>query len=68
VIPEIGYAVDTLKMDGVTTTTSINDTYLGEPQFDLWLDELNGAAQYFSSNPISVIRGQNFRLRRSRAG
>src|SRR5439155_26707144 len=37
-IAEIGYALDTLKMDGVTTTTSINDIYLGEPQFDPWFE------------------------------
>jgi hypothetical protein len=40
-IAEIGYALDTFKMDGVTTTTSINDTYLGEAQFDPWFEELN---------------------------
>src|SRR3984893_5084227 len=40
-IAEIGYALDTLKMDGVATTTSINDVYLGEPQFDPWFEELN---------------------------
>src|SRR5882757_3187978 len=40
-LAEIGYALDTLKMDGVTTTTSLNDVYLGEPQFDPWLEELN---------------------------
>jgi predicted TIM-barrel fold metal-dependent hydrolase len=33
-LAEIGYALDTLKLDGVTTTTSLNDVYLGEPQFD----------------------------------
>jgi hypothetical protein len=30
----IVYAVDTLKMDGVSTFRSIHDVYLGEPQFD----------------------------------
>src|SRR5712672_2499931 len=40
-IAEIGYALDTLKLDGVATTTSINDVYLGEPQFDPWFEELN---------------------------
>src|SRR3981081_2743202 len=28
-------------MDGVSTSTSINDVYLGEPQFDPWFEELN---------------------------
>jgi len=38
---EIVYALDTLKMDGVSTSTSISDVYLGEPQFDPWFEELN---------------------------
>jgi 6-methylsalicylate decarboxylase len=40
-VTEIVYALDTLKMDGVSTSTSINDVYLGEPQFDPWFEELN---------------------------
>jgi 6-methylsalicylate decarboxylase len=38
---EIAYALDTLKLDGVSTTTSINAAYLGEPQFDPLFEELN---------------------------
>src|SRR5260221_8853866 len=40
-VAEIAYALDTLRMDGVSTSTSINAVYLGEPQFDPWLGELN---------------------------
>jgi hypothetical protein len=40
-VAEIVYALDTLKMDGVSTSTSINDVYLGELQFDPWFEELN---------------------------
>ena len=40
-VAEIAYALDTLKMDGVSTSTSINAVYLGEPQFDPWFEELN---------------------------
>ncbi len=40
-IEEIGYALDVLKLDGVTTTTSINDRYLGDNLFDPVLQELN---------------------------
>src|SRR5258707_3213506 len=40
-VAEIIYALDTLKMDGVSTSTSISDVYLGEPQFNPWLEELN---------------------------
>ena len=38
---EMAYALDTLKLDGVATSTNINDVYLGEPEFDPWFDELN---------------------------
>jgi predicted TIM-barrel fold metal-dependent hydrolase len=41
VATEIVYALDILKMDGVSTSTSISDVYLGEPQFDPWFEELN---------------------------
>ncbi len=40
-ISEIAYALDTLKMDGVATSTSMDDVYLGEPRFDPWFEELN---------------------------
>jgi 6-methylsalicylate decarboxylase len=40
-VTEIAYALDTLKMDGVSTSTSISDVYLGEPQFDPWFEELD---------------------------
>ena len=41
VATEIVYALDILQMDGVSTSTSINDVHLGEPQFDPWFEELN---------------------------
>jgi predicted TIM-barrel fold metal-dependent hydrolase len=40
-VAEIAYALDTLKLDGVSTSTSISDVYLGEPQFDPWFEEFN---------------------------
>src|SRR6267142_2306085 len=40
-VAEIAYALDVLKLDGVSTSTSINDVYLGGPQFDPWFEELN---------------------------
>jgi hypothetical protein len=57
-IAEIGYALDTLKTDGVTTTTSINDAYLGEPQFDPWLDELNRRSATFFVHPTITKAGE----------
>jgi predicted TIM-barrel fold metal-dependent hydrolase len=40
-VTEIVYALDILKMDGVSTSTSISDVYLGDPQFNPWFEELN---------------------------
>jgi 6-methylsalicylate decarboxylase len=40
-VTEIEYALDILKMDGISTSTSISDVYLGDPQFDPWFEELN---------------------------
>src|SRR5258708_30128560 len=40
-VAEIAYALDTLKLDGISTSTSISDVYLGEPQFDPCFEELN---------------------------
>ena len=41
VLEEIAYALDTLKLDGVATTTSIDDIYLGDTRYDPWLEEMN---------------------------
>src|SRR5882757_1061239 len=56
-LAEIGYALDTLKMDGLTTTTSLNDVYLGEPQFDPWLEELNRRSVTLFVHPITTKAG-----------
>src|SRR5882762_5176976 len=51
-VAEIAYALDTLKMDGVATSTSINDVYLGEPQFDPWFEELNRRGSTLFIHPM----------------
>jgi len=56
---EISYALDTLKLDGVTTTTSINDVYLGEPQFDPWLEELDRRSATFFVHPTITRAGES---------
>jgi len=58
-IAEISYALDTLKLDGVTTTTSINDVYLGEPQFDPWLEELDRRSATFFVHPTLTRAGES---------
>jgi 6-methylsalicylate decarboxylase len=57
-LAEIGYALDTLKLDGVTTTTSHNDIYLGEPQFDPWLEELNRRSATLFVHPTTTKAGK----------
>jgi predicted TIM-barrel fold metal-dependent hydrolase len=57
-LAEIGYALDTLKLDGVTTTTSLNDVYLGEPQFDPWLEELNRRSATLFVHPTITRAGE----------
>src|SRR5258705_2784524 len=62
---EIAYALDTLKLDGVSTSTSVNDAYLGEPQFDPWFEELNrrGATLFvhptFTKTSLALLIGLN---------
>jgi predicted TIM-barrel fold metal-dependent hydrolase len=62
---EIAYALDTLKLDGVSTSTSINGAYLGEPQFDPWFEELNrrGATLFvhptFTKASLRLLNGLN---------
>jgi predicted TIM-barrel fold metal-dependent hydrolase len=40
-LTEMTYALDVLGMDGVSTSASINETYLGEAKFDPWFEEMN---------------------------
>ncbi|CAE6843276.1 hypothetical protein R69746_07020 [Paraburkholderia aspalathi] len=40
-LKEMEYALDVLKLDGVATSTSINDVYLGEDMYDPWFEEMN---------------------------
>jgi predicted TIM-barrel fold metal-dependent hydrolase len=64
-LAEIAYALDALKMDGVSTSTSINDTYLGDPQFDPWFEELNRRGSTLFAHPtfteasLTVLNGLN---------
>ncbi|TAI67026.1 amidohydrolase family protein [Bradyrhizobium sp. Leo170] len=64
-LAEIEYALDTLKMDGVATSTSINDVYLGDRLFDPWFAELDrrGATLFahptFTKASRPVLNGLN---------
>ncbi len=43
-LQEMAYALDTLGLDGVATSTSLNDMYLGDARFDPWFEEMNRRA------------------------
>jgi len=43
-LKEMEYALDVLKLDGVATSTSINDVYMGEDVYDPWFEEMNRRA------------------------
>jgi len=64
-LAEIAYALDTLKLDGVSTSTSVNDVYLGEPQFDPWFEELSRREATLFVHPtftkasLTVLNGLN---------
>jgi predicted TIM-barrel fold metal-dependent hydrolase len=64
-VAEIAYALDALKLDGVATSTSINEVYLGEPQFDPWFEELNrrGSTLFvhptFTTTALRLLNGLN---------
>src|SRR4030081_3901190 len=64
-VAEITYALDALKLDGVSTSTSINDVYLGEPRFDPCFEELNrrGATLFvhptFTKAALALLNGLN---------
>lgn len=65
-IAELAYALDTLKLDGITLPTSCGNRYLGDPDFDELINELDRrAAVVFmhpyipreASRPRSVLPG-----------
>ena len=64
---EIEYALDTLKLDGVATSTNINNVYLGEPGFDPWFEELNrrGATLFIHPWTLSTAASMDLGLNHS---
>ncbi len=52
VLEEMTYALDTLKLDGVATTTSTDDVYLGDTRYDPWLEEMNGRGVTLFVHPV----------------
>jgi predicted TIM-barrel fold metal-dependent hydrolase len=52
VLEEMAYALDALKLDGVATTTSIDDIYLGDTRYDPWLEEMNRRGVTLFVHPV----------------
>jgi predicted TIM-barrel fold metal-dependent hydrolase len=57
-LEEMAYALDTLKLDGVATTTSIDDIYLGDMRYDTWFEEMNrrGVTLFVHPGPAKASR------------
>src|SRR6266850_6309974 len=51
-LEEMAYALDTLKVDGVATTTSIDDIYLGDTCYDPWFEEMNHRGVTLFVHPV----------------
>jgi predicted TIM-barrel fold metal-dependent hydrolase len=49
---EMAYALDTLKLDGVATSTSIDDIYLGDARYDRWFEEMNRRGVTLFVHPV----------------
>ena len=55
---EIEHALGFLGMDGVSTSTSIGDVYLGQPAYDPWLDELHLRQATLFVHPVMAKTSQ----------
>jgi predicted TIM-barrel fold metal-dependent hydrolase len=46
------YALDTLKLDGLATSTSIDDIYLGDARYDPWFEAMNHRGVTLFVHPV----------------
>jgi predicted TIM-barrel fold metal-dependent hydrolase len=53
-LEEMAYALDTLKLDGVATSTSIDDIYLGDARYDPWFEEMNRRGVTLFVHPVAA--------------
>ena len=51
-LEEMAYALDTLKLDGVATSTSIDDIYLGDTRYNPWFEEMNRRGVTLFVHPV----------------
>lgn len=61
-LQEIGYALDTLKLDGVVMLTNFNGVYLGDKRLGPVFDELNRRSAVVFIHPTSPICWQQSAL------
>ena len=59
---EMEYALDTLGMDGVATSTNIADAYLGDARFDPWFDEMNRRRATLFVHPMNTLASRPLEL------
>jgi 6-methylsalicylate decarboxylase len=52
-VEEMAYALDVLKLDGVSSSTNIAGVYLGDERFDSWFSEMNRRATTLFVHPSS---------------
>src|SRR5258708_4317405 len=62
VLEELTYALDTLKLDGVATTTSTDDVYLGDTRYDPWLEEMNRRGVTLFVHPVPAKASRSLDL------
>src|SRR5258708_14742904 len=53
-LEEMAYALDTLKLDGVATSTSIDDIYLGDTRYNPYFEELNRRVVTLFVDPVAA--------------
>lgn len=52
---EMTYALDVLKLDGVSSSTHVAGAYLGDSQFDAWFGEMNRRGVTIFVHPIPPL-------------
>jgi 6-methylsalicylate decarboxylase len=54
-VEEMAYALDVLKLDGVSSSTHIGGAYLGDGRFDNWFSEMNRRATTLFVHPTTPV-------------
>lgn len=54
-VEEMAYALDVLKLDGISSSTHIGGVYLGDARFDGWFAEMNRRAATLFVHPTTPV-------------